>query len=120
VAQAHDAVAGTGGPPVATGGEPQTLQPGGGEQALDVLGTGLNGVRQMRLTRGEEQLSAISVTSNDNRVHALFKVPATTVPDDDPKFSAGGGWDLTVTDTLGRSFRMPAIVRIIKSTDAAA
>ena len=115
VAQAHDAVAGTGGPPVADGVEPPTLEPGGGEQRLDVLGTGLNGVRQVQLTRGGDQLSAISVTSNDNRVHALFKVPATTVPDDDPKFSVGGGWDVTVTDTLGRSFRMPAIVRIIKS-----
>ena len=113
VAQAHDAVAGTGGPPLANGVEPPTLEPGGGEQGLDVLGTGLNGVRQVQLTRGGDQISAISVTSNDNRVHALFRVPAATVPDDDPR--TGGGWDVTVSDTLGRSFRMPAVVRIIKS-----
>jgi len=116
VAQAHDAVAGSGGPPVANGVEPPTLEPGGGEQALDVLGTGLNGVRQVQLARGGEQLSAISVTSNDNRVHALFRIPAATVPDDDP--SAGGGWDVTVTDTQGRSSRLPATVRIIKPAAA--
>ena len=79
---------------------------GGQNQSLDLLGTGLNGARQVQVARGQDQINAISVTSNDNRVHAKFNVP-------DNAATGGPGWDVTVTDGQGRTFRLPAAVTIV-------
>ena len=106
VGEARDVAAGLNVQPVLHGVEPPTLTQGGQDQSLDLLGTGLNGARQVQITRGRDQLNAISVTSNDNRVHAKFNVPDTAPV-------GGNGWDVTVTDGQGRSFRLPAAVTIV-------
>ena len=107
VGEARDVVAGLNVQPWVHGVEPATLTQGGKDLTLDLLGTGLNGARQVQVSRtGEAPLNAISVTSNDNRVHAKFNVPPDA-PLDDP------AWDVTVTDGQGRSFRLPAAVKIV-------
>ena len=106
VSEARDVVAGLNVAPVLQGVEPSTLPQGGRDQSLDLLGTGLNGARQVQVTRGQDQINAISVTSNDNRVHAKFNVPDNAV-------AGGPGWDVTVTDGQGRNFRLPAAVTIV-------
>ena len=112
VGEARDAMAGLNVLPALQGVEPATLPKGIPEQTLDVLGTGLNGVRQVQVSRGPDQINALSVTSNDNRVHAKFNVPETTDLN-------GPAWDVTVTDGQGRTARLPAVVTIVEpKTDA--
>ena len=108
VGEARDVIAGLNISPSVQGVEPATLPLGGENASLDVLGTGLNGARQVQVSRGQDQLNAISVTSNDNRVHAKFNVPNTAALVD------GAAWDVTVTHGQGRSSRLPAAVKIVR------
>jgi hypothetical protein len=87
-------------PPSLTGVDPTTLVPGK-EQVLNVLGRNLNSITQVQLLLPDNSppVSAISVTSNDNRVAATFAIPAIMLP---------GPWDVVVSDGQGRSDRLKA------------
>jgi hypothetical protein len=95
VSEARDVVTGIVGPPSLTGMEQSKLPPG--QQTLCLFGANLNGIKQVQITSGDYQVSATSVTSNDNRVEAAVLIPAD-VSDD---------WDVEVSDGAGRSAKLP-------------
>jgi hypothetical protein len=106
VGEARDVMAGLNVSPTLQGVQPTTLPQGGKDVSLDLLGSGLNGARQVQVSRGQEQINAIRVTSNDNRVHAKFDVPETTP-------IGGDAWDISVSDSHGRTSRLTKVITIV-------
>jgi hypothetical protein len=64
---------------------------------LVLKGTGLQGVKAASLTRGSEKVDVADVSSNATEVKGNVTIPSTSQP---------GTWDLTVTDSRGRTARL--------------
>jgi hypothetical protein len=109
VSQAQSVVTGITGPPTIIGVSPGSLVPGAKAQ-IDVMGDSLSQTNKVQLIRDGATITAMSVLSNAGRARADIYVP----PD-----AGEGEWDVAVSDSQGRSTRLPRAIRITRTGSGA-
>lgn len=74
---------------------------------LNVAGSNLTDVKQMRLVSGRSEIAGASLSASQDSVQAQFQIPASA--------TAGSKWDVVVSDLGTRSANLPEAVTFVSA-----